>query len=99
MAEIAVLVIDSSSRKHAQLIDDTRPVRDLIPLLVRRLGMPKELSYQMIPTDTGRPLPVNDSLAQSDIPPGAELRLAPLHDSIYDEVLRALYKEAKDYVR
>jgi hypothetical protein len=99
MAEIALLVIDPRGDKHAELVEDSRPVRDLIPVLVRRLGMPAELGYQMIPAATGRALPVDFSPARSGVGAGSEVYLNPVRDDLFTSVLRQLYKEAKDHVR
>lgn len=99
MAEIAVLVIDPGSRKHAQLIEANRPVRDLIPVLVRRLRMPDDLNYQIIPAATGRAVPVNFTPTQAGIVAGSEVQLSPVQDDVFDAILRRIYKEAKNYVR
>lgn len=96
MAEIAVMVIDPGTNRFAQLVDDRLPVRTLIPPLVERLGLPRELNYLLVPAGATRGLPVDQSLAQCGIGAGAQLHLVPARDSVFDVVMKRIYAEAKD---
>ncbi len=99
MADIAVMVIDPGGNRFAQLVDDQLPVRTLIPALVGRLGLPPELNYLIVPAGHSRGLPVANSLAQSGIAAGAQLYLVPARDTVFDQVMKKLYEEARDYAK
>jgi hypothetical protein len=49
MAEIAVVIIEPGDRRSAQLLDNNRPVRELLSLLLERLRLPKNVNYHLIP--------------------------------------------------
>lgn len=97
MAEIAIVVIDPAGNRSAQLVDNYAIVRNVIPMMVTRLGLPTELYYQLIPHGTNSKLPVDKSLVASAVRPGAELHLIPVRDTVFAQITRKLYDEAKDY--
>jgi hypothetical protein len=99
VAEIAVMVIDPGGNRFAQLVDDRLPIRTLVPPLVERLGLPRELNYLLVPAGATRGLPVDQSLAQSGYGAGAQLHLVPARDSLFDTVMKRIYAEAKDYAK
>ena len=99
MREIAFSIIDLHGKHWAQLLDVDRPVKNLIPVLVDQLGMPRELNYVLVPQGAEFPLNDNFSLAQLYIPAGAELFLRPLRDQLLKMLLDKLYDEVKDNIK
>src|SRR5947208_3369406 len=99
MADIAIMVIDPGNNRFAQLVDHNLPVRHLIPQLVARLGLPRELNYQLILAGARQGLRIDYSLASSGVQAGAQVYLIPARDKVFDLVLNRLYDEAKKYVK
>ncbi|VTU01869.1 unnamed protein product [Gemmataceae bacterium] len=97
MAQIAIMVIDPGGNRFAQAIDNYAQVRHAIPVFVNRLGLPEQLTYQLIPVGTRSPLLVDKTLVANGVRPGAELRLQPIRDTLFAAVTKKLYEEARDY--
>jgi hypothetical protein len=95
MAEIALAILEPNGKRWAQLLEDQIPIGDLIVILVDRLELPKELNYQLIPSETGSPLDKKITLGTAGIIAGAELMLKPIPDLIFAKLRDKLYKEMK----
>lgn len=98
MADINVVVIDPGGYRFDQLLDSYMAMRALVPMLVKRLGLPDELKYQMIPRATGVPMQVTDTLASIGAAPWSEIDLRPVHDDVFARIVEGLRKKAEGYV-
>ena len=99
MREFVFSILDLNNRIWPQSLDVDRPVQQLLPELARRLDMPYELNYVLIPAGTNQPLDNRWTLAQLQIPLGAQLYLRPQRDSLLKKLLDELYDQAKDELK
>jgi hypothetical protein len=99
MAEIAVVIIDPDKQRWAQLVDDNKRIRDLLPKLIRELKLPEKLNYELLLAELKTVLPEKETLNAAGVLPGAELLLRPKRDTLLTKMLDKLYDEAKDYVK
>ena len=99
MRAITFYVFDLNGTAWPQVLDVDRPVQHLLPGLAQALDMPRELNYLLIPTWSNLPIDGRWTLAQAQIPAGAQLLLRPVRDSLLKQLLDKLYDEAKDEVK
>ena len=98
MPDINVVIVDPGGYRFEQLLDSYMAMRALVPLLVQRLGLPDELTYQLIPRATGEPMQVTDTLSSIGASPGAEIDLRPVRDDVFVRIVEGLRKKAEGYV-
>lgn len=96
MSEIAVEIIDPAGEHHARLLDDDKPVKDVLPPLVKKLELPESVNYQLVPKETGKPLSEKETLSGAGIKAGAELELKAVRDRLLTTFLDALYVEIEE---
>lgn len=99
MREYVFSILDLNNKIWPQLLDVDRPVQHLLPGLAERLDLPRELNYVLIPAGSNQPLDGRWTLAQMQIPVGAQLFLRPLRDSLLKQLLDKLYDEVKDEIK
>lgn len=95
--EVALTILDPGEQRWAQLVDLDLLVKDVVPLLVMRLGLPDKLQYDLVQVDSGHKLGASSTLAQGGVAAGALLQLAVVRNKVLADLLDALYKEAVDY--
>ena len=98
MADAAYTVVDPGGKRWAQLLDQTLPIRQLVPALCQRLDLPSELQYRLTYLAEERTLKVHETLAAARVPAGSELQLAPVRNALLRKLLDKLYEEARDHV-
>lgn len=98
MSEIAVAVRDPRGKRHAQLLHDNLPVREVVLILASRLELPTKLNYQLIDLASNKALEVKQTLQVAGISAGADLQLKPIQDKIFDTFVKALKDEIKDEI-
>lgn len=96
--EVAMTVIEPGGRRWAQLLNLTWPVRELLPLIVERLDLPKKLNYELQHVRSGHRLGDGDSLRSFGAAPGDEFLIRPMRDKLFIDLTDALYGEAVGYV-
>ncbi len=99
MSEIAVAVRDPRGERHAQLLHDNLPVREVVLILADRLGLPTKLHYELIDLKASKALEAKRTLQAAGIAAGADLQLKPIYDKVFDTFVKALKDEIKDELR
>jgi len=99
MSEIAVAVRDPRGERHAQLLHDDLPAREVVLILADRLGLPTKLNYELIDLKSNKALDAKKTLQAAGIAAGADLQLRPLHDKMFDTFVKALEDEIRDELR
>lgn len=98
MSEIAVAVRDPRGKRHAQLLHDNLLVREVVLILADRLELPTKLNYQLIDLASNKALDAKKTLQAAAISAGADLQLKPVHDQVFDTLVKALKDEIKDEI-
>jgi hypothetical protein len=71
----------------------------LVRNLVEQMGLSTKIDWQLVQTKTGKPLPMEDTLAKVGIRPGAMLKLEPVRNELLRKLLDKLYEEAESHVQ
>jgi hypothetical protein len=99
MSEIAVAVRDPRGKRHAQLLHDDLPVREVVLILADRLELPTKLHYELIDLKADKALDAKKTLQAAGIAAGADLQLRPVHDKVFGTFVKVLKDEIKDELR
>ena len=99
MSEIAIAVRDPRGKRHAQLLHDDLPVREVVLILADRLELPTKLHYELINLKADKALDAKKTLQAAGITAGADLQLKPIHDKAFETFAKTLKDEIKDELR
>jgi hypothetical protein len=96
---IPVIIIDPANYHWVQDIDTQLPIKQFLPGLVKRLGLPEKLKYVLVHPANRQPLPDAHTLAQAAIRPRDSLWIHPVRDSLLSDLLEDLYDKAADAIK
>jgi hypothetical protein len=96
---IPIVVIDPANYRWVQDVDTQHPIRQFLPGLVKRIGLPEKLKYELVRPATRRALPDTQTLAQAAIKAREALWLHPVRDSLLSDLLDDLYDKAAEAIK
>jgi hypothetical protein len=99
MDSIAIRVRAPDGSYWAQLVDPASGVGRLRLVLIERLGLPSQLTYELVTEPGERRLPDGSTLHDAGVTAGSTLAIRPVRDSVYVALIKKLYDEATDFAR